>query len=83
MKKSDYVTLVRKKTAGDTDCAPKNFTSKYCICFRIPTCEPHFSPKGFLMEGVSIEPHYEIKQTVTDFFNNKDTAIEYVLNELI
>lgn len=24
----------------------------------------------------------EIKQTIADFFNNKDTAIEYVLNEL-
>ena len=35
------------------------------------------------MEGVSIEPHQEIRQTVTDFYDNKDTAIEYVLNELI
>ena len=34
------------------------------------------------MEGVSIEPNYEIKKTIADFFNNKDTAIEYVLNEL-
>ena len=35
------------------------------------------------MEGVSIEPHHEVKQTVTDFYDEKDTAIEYVLNELI
>lgn len=35
------------------------------------------------MEGVSIEPNHEVKQTVTDFFDDKDTAIEYVLNKLI
>ena len=83
LKESGYVTLVGEKTAGDTGCAPKNFTSKYGIWVRIPTREPHFSPKGFPMEGVSIEPHHEVKQTVTDFFEDKDTAIEYVLNELI
>lgn len=83
LKESGYVTLVGEKTAGDTGCAPTNFTSKYGIWFRIPTRKPHFSPKGFPMEGVSIEPHQEIRQTVTDFYDNKDTAIEYVLNELI
>ena len=35
------------------------------------------------MEGVSIEPNYEIKQTIADFFDDKDSIIEYVLNELI
>ena len=35
------------------------------------------------MEGTSIEPHHEVKQTIADFFDNKDTVIEYVLNELI
>ncbi|MBR5552055.1 MAG: peptidase S41, partial [Muribaculaceae bacterium] len=83
LKESGYVTLVGEKTAGDTGCAPKNFTSKYGIWFRIPTRDPHFSPKGFLMEGVSVEPNHEVKQTVADFFDNKDTVIEYVLNELI
>ena len=83
LKESGYVTLVGEKTAGDTGCAPKNFTSKYGVWFRLPTRKPHFSPKGFPMEGVSIEPHQEIRQTVTDFYDNKDTAIEYVLNELI
>ena len=83
LKESGYVMLVGEKTAGDTGCAPKDFTSQHGIWFRIPTREPHFSPKGFLMEGVSIEPHYEVKQTVEDFFDDKDTAIEYVLNELI
>ena len=83
LKESGLATLVGEKTAGDTGCAPKNFTSKYGICFRIPTREPHFSTKGFPMEGVSIEPHYEVRQSVTDLFEDKDTAIEYVLNELI
>ncbi len=83
LKESGYVTLVGEKTAGDTGCAPKDFTSKYGIWFRIPTSKPKLSPKEFPMEGTSIEPHYEVKQTISDFFDNKDTAIEYVLNELI
>ena len=83
LKESGYVTLVGEKTAGDTGCAPKDFTSKYGIWFRIPTSKPKLSPKEFPMEGTSIEPHYEVKQTISDFFDNKDTALEYVLNELI
>ena len=83
LKESGYVTLVGEKTAGDTGCAPNNFTSKYGVWFRIPTREPHFSPKDFPMEGTSIEPHHEVKQTVTDFFDDKDTTLEYALNELI
>lgn len=83
LKESGYVTLVGEKTAGDTGCTPKNFTSKYGVWFRIPTREPHFSPKGFPMEGTSIEPHHKVKQTVTDFFDDKDTTLEYALNELI
>jgi len=83
LKESGYVTLVGEKTAGDTGCAPKNFTSKYGIWFRIPTREPHFSPKGLPMESENIEPHHEVKQTLTDFFDEKDTAIEFILNELV
>ena len=83
LKESGYVTLVGEKTAGDTGCAPKDFTSLHGIWFRIPTRAPHFSPKGFPMEGVSIEPHHEVKHTVTDFLNGKDTVIEYVLNEIL
>ena len=83
LKESGYVTLVGEKTAGDTGCVPKDFTSKYGIWFRIPTSKPKLSPKEFPMEGTSIEPHYEVKQTISDFFDNKDTALEYVLNELI
>ena len=83
LKESGYVTLVGEKTAGDTGCAPKDFTSKYGIWFRIPTREPHYSPKGYPMEGTSIEPHHKVEQTVEEFFDNKDTVIEYVLDELI
>ena len=83
LKESGYVTLVGEKTAGDTGCVPKDFTSKYGIWFRIPTSKPQLSPKEFPMEGTSIEPHYEVKQTISDFFDNKDTALEYVLIELI
>lgn len=83
LKESGLATLVGEPTGGDTGCRPETFTSKYGICFRIPTREPHLSPKGFPMEGVGIEPHIEVKQTVDDYFAEKDTVIEYVLTELI
>ena len=83
LKESGLATLVGERTAGDTGCGPKVFTSKYGICFYIPTREAGVSPKGFPMEGTCIEPHHEVKQTIADFFDNKDTIIEYVLNELI
>ena len=82
LKESGNATLVGEPTAGDTGCLPKNFVSKYGIAFRIPTREPSLSPKGFPMEGVGIEPHYQIEQTVNDLFDNRDTAIEYILSEL-
>ena len=83
LKESGNATLVGEETAGDTGCRPQNFVSKYGIWFRIPTREPRLSPKGFPMEGVSIEPHYEVEQTVADFLCDKDTAVEYILNNLI
>ncbi len=83
LKESGNATLVGEATAGDTGCRPQNFISKYGIWFRIPTREPRLSPKGHPMEGVGIEPHYKVKQTVADFFNDKDTAVEYILNNLI
>lgn len=83
LKESGNATLVGEATAGDTGCRPQNFISKYGIWFRIPTREPRLSPKGHPMEGVGIEPHYKVKQTAADFFNDKDTAVEYILNELI
>ncbi len=83
IKESGLATVVGETTGGDTGCRPKTFTSEYGICFRVPTRAPHLSPKGFPMEGVGIEPHYEVKQTVEDFFTDTDTAIEYILTELI
>ena len=82
LKENGNAILVGEVTAGDTGCRPENFVSKYGIWFRIPTREPHFSPKGFPMEGVGVEPHPKVKQTVEDFLNVKDTAIEYILYEL-
>lgn len=83
IKESGLATLVGEATGGDTGCRPETFTSKYGICFRIPTREPQLSPRGFPMEGVGIEPHITIGQTVEDYFADKDTVIEYILNELI
>lgn len=83
LKESGLATLVGEPTGGDTGCNPQGFTSKYGIPFRIPIRAPHFSPKGFPMEGVGVEPHHVVKQTVEDYFAEKDTAIEYILNNLI
>ena len=83
MKESGNATLVGETTAGDTGNGPDFFVSEYGIYFRVPTREPRVSPQGFPLEGVGVEPHYKVEQTVKDFFDNKDTIIEYVLNELI
>lgn len=83
LKESGLAALVGEPTGGDTGCGPQGFTSKYGIPFRIPTREPQLSPKGFPMEGISIEPHHVVKQTVEDYFAGKDTVIEYILNNLI
>lgn len=83
MKESGNATLVGEATGGDTGNGPDFFVSKYGIYFRVPTREPHVSPQGFPLEGVGVEPHHKVQQTVGDFFDNKDTVIEYVLNELI
>lgn len=83
LKESGLTTLVGEPTGGDTGNNPQGFRSKYGIEFRIPTREPHLSPKGFPMEGVGIEPHILVKQTVNDYFAEKDTVIEYVLTKLI
>ena len=83
LKESGCATLVGEPTGGDTGNNPQGFRSKYGIEFRIPTREPQLSPQGFPMEGVGIEPHITIGQTVEDYFADKDTVIEYILNELI
>ena len=83
MKESGNATLVGETTAGDTGNGPDFFVSEYGIYFRVPTREPRVSPQGFPLEGVGVEPHYKVEQTVKDFFDNKDTIIEYVLDELI
>ena len=85
MKESGNVILVGEPTAGDTGNHPKTFKTSNGICFRIPTAAPSVSPKGFPLEGVGIVPDYYVSQTVTDYFNDKDTqldfAIEYFKNK--
>lgn len=83
IKEGGNAILVGEVTAGDTGNGPDFFMSKYGIYFRVPTREPSVSPQGFPLEGVGIEPHHKVEQSVEDFFDNKDTVIEYVLNELI
>lgn len=79
MKESGNATLVGEPTAGDTGNHPVNFSTSHDVWFRVPTREPQNSPKGFPMEGVNIQPHYVVHQTVDDFMQDKDTQLEYVL----
>ncbi|MBE6309999.1 MAG: peptidase S41 [Bacteroidales bacterium] len=83
VKESGNAILVGEATAGDTGNAPDLFMSKCGLSFRLPTRKPATSPKGFPMEGVGIEPHFKVVQSVEDFLIGKDSVIEYVLNELI
>lgn len=82
IRESDNATLVGEPTGGDTGNNPRNFYTERGTLFRIPIRKPKLSPKGFPMEGVGIPPHYQVSQTVTDFLNNRDTQLDYVL-ELI
>ena len=79
LKESGNATLVGEPTGGDTGNRPQTFETSGGIFFRLPTREPSFSPQGFPMEGKGIPPHYEAHQTVADFMNNQDTALETAL----
>ena len=83
MKESGNVTVVGEPTAGDTGNRPENISTSHDVWFRVPTREPQTSPKGFPMEGVNIQPHYVVHQTVSDFMQDKDTQLEYVLDRMI
>lgn len=80
MKESGNVILVGEPTAGDTGNHPQTFSTSNGISFRIPTAAPSNSPKGFPLEGVGIAPDYIITQTVSDYFNDKDTQLEFAVD---
>lgn len=80
LKESGNVTLVGSSSAGDTGNNPQTFSTEIGnIYFRFPTRKPSKSPKGFPMEGEGIAPHYEVVQSVADFMNDRDTALDYTL----
>lgn len=79
MKESGNVLLIGEPTAGDTGNHPKTFRTSNGICFRIPTAGPSVSPKGFPLEGIGIMPDYQISQTVSDYFNDRDTQLEFAV----
>ena len=37
------------------------------------------TPGGHPLEGVAIQPHHIVPQTVTDFLEGRDTQVEYIL----
>ena len=80
MKESGNVILIGEPTAGDTGNHPKTFKTSNGICFRIPTAGPSVSPKGFPLEGVGVIPDYYVTQTVYDYFNDKDTQLDFAID---
>ncbi len=82
MKESGNVILIGEPTAGDTGNHPKTFKTSNGICFRIPTATPSVSPKGFPLEGVGIIPDYYVSQKVSDYFNDKDTQLDFAIGFL-
>ncbi len=79
MWESGNVILVGEPTAGDTGNKPRYFGTSRGTYFRIPTNQPDLSPKGFPLEGVGVPPHYEVHQTIEDYFKEKDTTLDYVI----
>lgn len=82
MKESGNVILIGEPTAGDTGNHPKTFKTSNGICFRIPTASPSVSPNGFPLEGVGVIPDYYVSQTVYDYFNDKDTQLDFAIDFL-
>lgn len=82
MKESGNVILIGEPTAGDTGNHPKTFKTSNGICFRIPTASPSVSPNGFPLEGVGVTPDYYVSQTVYDYFNDKDTQLDFAIDFL-
>ena len=82
LKEGAQAILVGKPTAGDTGSGPRFFKTKNDLGFRMATQQPSVSARGFPMEGKSIEPHYHVEQTRDDFFQERDTALEFVINRI-
>lgn len=80
IKESGNAILIGSATAGDTGNSPKTFHTSNGIYFRLPTREPSKSPKGFPMEGIGISPDYTVEQTVSDFMNGHDTALDFTID---
>jgi len=77
---SGNATLVGMPTAGDTGNQPQFYSSKLGYSYWFPSrSKAQISPKGFPMEGQSIQPHYAVSKTIADYFADKDTILEYAL----
>ena len=70
MRESGNAILIGEPTGGDTGNVPKRFKTKSNIYFRIPTRQPALFPLEFPLEGVGIPPHYNVSESVNDFFKN-------------
>ena len=80
LKEGAQAILVGKPTAGDTGSRPRFFKTNNNLRFRLATQQPYVSAGGFPMEGKSIEPHYYVEQSFDDFFHDRDTALDFIID---
>ncbi|MBX2953890.1 MAG: hypothetical protein KF870_15415 [Leadbetterella sp.] len=80
LQESGSATLVGMPTAGDTGNQPRFYSSKMGYSYWFPSrSAPQVSPKGFPMEGKSIQPLYPVSRTVAEYLEDKDTILNYAL----
>lgn len=72
--------LVGMPTAGDTGNQPRFYNSSLGYSYWFPSRKKaQVSPHGFPMEGKSIQPHHSVSKTIADYFDNRDSVLDYVL----
>jgi len=83
LKESNSAVIIGSPTGGDTGNNPKSFQTKHGFGYRFPTRQPpQVSQNGFPMEGIGIEPHFVIYQTIEDYLRDIDTVLEFTINKI-
>lgn len=78
---SGNATLIGMPTAGDTGNQPQFYNSEMGYSYWFPSrSHAQVSPKGFAMEGESLQPQYAVHKTVADYLADNDTILEYALH---
>ena len=79
---SGRVVVIGEPTAGDSGGGPKLFTTPKGIFFRFPTRGVDRSASGLAMEGVGLQPHIFLKQTLDDILSRIDGVLDFSIEYL-